>query len=494
MRRLLRNLQLSRLLFVSHLILVICLLAATGYSRYQSEWNSRISHAVEAARNATNPIIDLISFAASGINYTSIKMDTSLKLYQGIEKLLYFEVQARSDYSESNFSFAWSAYNNELWQTRITADDLVSSEARIRKLEQRLIRASEADQTKLSFLLNRANEHYQRLLRDQKLIASSPYQRPDIAVDQYRLNPEEQTLELALSLRNKNGGTIWLQFDASELLSLRGEVLSNIAREGLIALLISMALILWATRWIVRPLKRLSATMDQDIQEIDLTDLPELVRNDEIGVLARRFDVLVRRSNEQFYELQQLSAVDTLTGLGSRYLYDTTGDSLLKQSRRNGTVFGMLVCDIDNFKAYNDYFGHSAGDLALKQVGRILGDSLHRQTDLAFRYGGEEFVILLQVSSVSEALNIAERIRKAVYDAGIPHPANTDIEVISVSMGIATACPDNPMLPLSLADIFRLADQALYRAKHNGRNRIVTATATDRQLPGINGGTTSEAS
>jgi diguanylate cyclase (GGDEF)-like protein len=182
-----------------------------------------------------------------------------------------------------------------------------------------------------------------------------------------------------------------------------------------------------------------------------------------------------RRTNElqgANAELERLSREDSLTGLANRRCFDPRLREEWLRARRAGEQLSLVLCDIDHFKAYNDRYGHSAGDEALRRVAGVLGSSLRRPGDLAARYGGEEFVLLLPGIGASEAERFAQEIREHVLELAIPHEASPR-GCVTLSFGIATHTADNPWPAPDL--LFKAADQALYRAKDLGRDRVELA-------------------
>lgn len=165
----------------------------------------------------------------------------------------------------------------------------------------------------------------------------------------------------------------------------------------------------------------------------------------------------------------QSSLRDALTGIGNRAAMTTCLERELKLSQRHQQSFSILIVDIDFFKRINDSYGHSTGDEVLKSVAETLQLEL-RETDQIFRFGGEEFVALLNNTNLANAHITAERLRKRI--ACTPVPANSTIEV-TISIGISEA-GDNDT-PESL---FQRADEALYTAKHKGRNRVEAASVS----------------
>lgn len=171
------------------------------------------------------------------------------------------------------------------------------------------------------------------------------------------------------------------------------------------------------------------------------------------------------RLAEDALALSKLSRIDAMTNLGNRRAFDDR----LAEMQRDGTPFALLIIDVDHFKAFNDRYGHIAGDVCLQQVGRILGESSVRPGDLVARYGGEEFVVLLSECAQDEAMRVADRICHRVADAAIPHRARGDhLDHLTVSIGVATSQLSN-----ATDAILQIADKRLYAGKRMGRNCIV---------------------
>jgi two-component system chemotaxis family response regulator WspR len=165
-------------------------------------------------------------------------------------------------------------------------------------------------------------------------------------------------------------------------------------------------------------------------------------------------------------ELERLTRIDGLTGLGNRRYFDEYLGAEWKRGLRTQTAVSVLMIDVDHFKRYNDAYGHLAGDDVLKRVSGVLQSSANRSTDLAARYGGEEFVIVLTDVTLAGAQHVAERLTEGVRDLAIPHGEGR----ISVSIGVATMLPEEGGSP---DDLVKAADLALFRAKAEGRDRVV---------------------
>jgi len=169
-------------------------------------------------------------------------------------------------------------------------------------------------------------------------------------------------------------------------------------------------------------------------------------------------------------QLEQLATIDSLTGIPNRRSIDDTLQREWLKAMRASEALAVMMIDIDHFKNYNDFYGHQAGDECLKQVAHALRASLRRPTDYIGRYGGEEFLILLTHSDWDKAKNMVEKIFEAIRLLNLPHLASPTSAVVTISAGI------NVMIPtpkLSISSLIHHADEALYQAKHNGRNQFV---------------------
>ena len=162
---------------------------------------------------------------------------------------------------------------------------------------------------------------------------------------------------------------------------------------------------------------------------------------------------------------------DSLTGLLNRRMFDEMAEAWFAQTLRLGVPFSLVLFDIDHFKRLNDSFGHQAGDNVLREIARCVRNRLSRQGDRVFRIGGEEFAVLASASDDQQIFALMEMIRKEVADLGLPHPDGAD-KVVTISLGglLVRDCCD-----MSFDEAFRRADEALYSAKAQGRNRSILA-------------------
>ncbi|MBK1718280.1 diguanylate cyclase [Thiocystis violacea] len=173
-------------------------------------------------------------------------------------------------------------------------------------------------------------------------------------------------------------------------------------------------------------------------------------------LLARAYDRLRRQA-----------VFDALTSIPNRRFFIEQLVHELRRGRRERMPLSLLICDIDYFKGYNDTFGHQAGDRCLCAVAELLRDSLHRGSDFCARYGGEEFVVVLPNTDLAGAVRIGEQIREAIAGLGIRHPASPH-GVVTISIGVA----DDVAGEHDHEELIHRADEALYRAKELGRDRV----------------------
>ena len=203
-------------------------------------------------------------------------------------------------------------------------------------------------------------------------------------------------------------------------------------------------------------------------QRLREQQLVDLVRQRTSELETRGLEL--RRINE---ELTRLSYHDPLTDLANRrmLLERLHGEWDLALAR--GTHLAFVLFDLDSFKAYNDKRGHLAGDDCLREIGRRIDAELHKPNDTAGRYGGEEFGVVLPGQTLAQAMETAERIRRAVEHADLPHPG-TPQGVVTISVGVASMLP---RAGFSAELLIAAADAALYRAKAGGKNRVEAASS-----------------
>jgi diguanylate cyclase (GGDEF)-like protein/PAS domain S-box-containing protein len=204
-------------------------------------------------------------------------------------------------------------------------------------------------------------------------------------------------------------------------------------------------------------------TGDQNLYVGVLRDITERKRNEAELKKAR---AQLQQANEKLLEQAR---TDALTGLANRRHFDETLDLEIRRSgRATDAALSLILCDIDHFKLYNDSNGHVAGDRCLQQVAAVMQTVCKRAGDLVARYGGEEFAVILPATSAENALIVAERLRQAVWDRDMPHTQSRVADRITLSIGVATLSSGERTQTQKFT---AMADEALYMAKANGRNR-----------------------
>jgi diguanylate cyclase (GGDEF)-like protein len=167
--------------------------------------------------------------------------------------------------------------------------------------------------------------------------------------------------------------------------------------------------------------------------------------------------------------LEKLAMIDSLTEIANRRRYDTQLESEWRRCARSGSPLSLMIIDVDHFKAYNDNFGHAAGDRVLRSIALAMSGQVGRPGDLVARYGGEEFAILLPLTERRAARLMAEELRCLVEGLHLAHPHSPVAPVVTISIGGMTLIPTGGQV---LPELFNRADAALYEAKRQGRNRV----------------------
>ncbi|WP_392478283.1 EAL domain-containing protein [Nostoc sp. C110] len=175
-------------------------------------------------------------------------------------------------------------------------------------------------------------------------------------------------------------------------------------------------------------------------------------------------------------ELQRLACSDGLTQVGNRRCFDDTFNTQWQRLEREQGSLSLILCDVDYFKLYNDTHGHLAGDDALRQVAKVISQTVKRPADLVARYGGEEFAVILPNTDIEGAIAVARDIQTNISALKMPHPHSQVSEFITLSLGVATITPHSQLSP---ATLIAAADQGLYQAKAQGRNCVVQINCQD---------------
>ncbi|MBU1659378.1 diguanylate cyclase [bacterium] len=192
---------------------------------------------------------------------------------------------------------------------------------------------------------------------------------------------------------------------------------------------------------------------------------PRLRENLLVGYDVIMHDITDKKINEE------LLVTDGLTHIYNRRYFNDIFPRMIKSAQRDGGYLSFLILDVDNFKLYNDTYGHQAGDKALIAVANVLNESLNRGDDFCFRLGGEEFGVLYKSSNEEDAYLFAQKFRKNIMALNIQHEKNENEGVLTASFGLVSLKGDEL---LSNDEMYKIADEYLYRAKKEGRNRVVS--------------------
>lgn len=272
-------------------------------------------------------------------------------------------------------------------------------------------------------------------------------------------------IELTLSL-----GSLGQAFADRSLLIVTLGVLKALAIAALVVAIFH--------RVITRPLLQVHAAIAaSDPQRPGQWPKPRLKghSNDELGHLVESLDDLLKAFQhglDQRDRFHQISTVDGLTGIANRRRFDSFLIDSWQRARRTRTPLSVIFIDIDNFKDFNDRYGHVSGDDTLRAVANALSETVNRSTDLVARYGGEEFVCVLPETDLEGARRVARRIREAILALAIPHAGSPGNDRVTASLGVASAVPDEA--GMTCEALLEQADRQLYRAKHRGRDQIAS--------------------
>ncbi|MEG5163488.1 diguanylate cyclase [Microcoleus sp. AT3-A2] len=218
---------------------------------------------------------------------------------------------------------------------------------------------------------------------------------------------------------------------------------------------------------------------DKTLTWISINSQPlfQMNQSQPYGVVTTFADITERKQAEEMLRNQAqrdrlIAATDGLTQVANRRCFDEQLQSEWQRLNQGQNLLSLIMLDVDYFKRYNDCYGHQAGDICLVKVASSAAQAVKRSSDLFARYGGEEFAAILPNTDADGAIAVAESIREAIRDLGIPHEQSDVSAIVTVSMGIATVIPTAEISP---DELIALADQALYDAKRQGRDRYKSA-------------------
>jgi len=224
-----------------------------------------------------------------------------------------------------------------------------------------------------------------------------------------------------------------------------------------------------------RQLRTMNSLLRESIQRAEYANHALLASERQLTAYSKNLERLViertRELDEANRKLLVLSEHDGLTGVANRRKFDEVWQAEWLRALRQNSPLSVIMADIDYFKAYNDCYGHQAGDACLKNVARAIEAQAQRSGELVARYGGEEFVVVLPNVTETDAWRVAEAIRSDVEALAIPHARNPAAAVVTLSLGVAGCVPDLD-LDIDAASLLAEADKRLYTAKEHGRNQV----------------------
>ena len=257
-----------------------------------------------------------------------------------------------------------------------------------------------------------------------------------------------------------------------------------------VAVAIAIGAIILITYWITKPILIVgkaaqaiaAGQLEQQVATGCVVEINQLIRsfNDMASQLKTSFKALAQTNQtlesqveQRTAQLQTLAMTDSLTQVFNRRGFDFFLNSTWEEACQTQHPLSLIFCDIDHFKSYNDTYGHVTGDHCLQAIAALLNQYIKPSSNLLVgRYGGEEFVLVLPNTSATVATHMAEEIRHQIVTLAIPH-SGSPLGYITASFGVASQIPNRTSRPV---DLVRRADNALYTAKHSGRNQIVMAT------------------
>lgn len=276
------------------------------------------------------------------------------------------------------------------------------------------------------------NDPYVKVLDIDQTLAALNH-----TVDQLR--QERDDLEIALTTAVEHGDAIESQLELANR-QLQREVTER--------------------RAIEKQLRNLVATISQKSRDLEVV----------LQTITEHSDQMDLQWLGRYIESESIARSDPLTGLANRRMLDESMAREWSRARRQRQSVGMLLCDVDFFKSFNDRHGHQAGDACLVRIAETLKQKLHREGDLIARYGGEEFVLLLPDTDPVGAVRVANSIQDAFEQLAIPHE-DSPWGRITLSIGAAAIMPNHENESALFSDV----DRRLYKAKQQGRNRVVAA-------------------
>ncbi|GAM61099.1 hypothetical protein JCM19232_4041 [Vibrio ishigakensis] len=299
---------------------------------------------------------------------------------------------------------------------------------------------------------------------------------PDLMVEVM----DAQTLEVSRYIYSNGVPIILLESYYPRNISLQGKLAVQTALIASVILGVLLLVVQWYVLQVVvlAPISKLKETASSITENQNYRQRTSIETKDEIGGLSLQLNNMLdaietreEKLQEAMRELKHLSVTDSLTKIPNRLRFDSASRTEWRRMSRDRMPLSIIMCDVDYFKQYNDYYGHIGGDDCLVTIANALAKSVARPADLVARYGGEEFVLLLPNTDIKGAEFIAEKVMNKIAELNIAHSKSDVADHVTVSMGISSVIPNSGK---SLRQLLTHADDALYEAKLTGRNRYVS--------------------
>ena len=456
-------------LVVVFLFFEIFIIAGMSYHQYHEQWKLIVTQAIENKKDISQQLENVIALSVEGNNYGNIYLPSFVNRLKATSSLIYLEADGLSD-GMSKYQFAYHRDIGKTWRQHYPDGYIQILNEKINKLTAYLSE-SQSNKVKIKYLLQRAIDEKKKYvinLENQSNMANFNY-RIDY-IDECFIDEDEFYLSMTIRTTNKNGGEVTFVYDLFELKNLRDNIVQTIFVDSILLLFITFLMVIVIAHWIITPIEKLTKYLSKDVVKIDIDSIPGLASQDEVGDLARGFRSLISNTYIYLEHIETLSNRDSLTNLFNRRYFDEIIDNVIARAKRNGTSLAFLYVDIDNFKQYNDNYGHDSGDKVLKEVAQVFLELAQRPDDHCFRFGGEEFLIVSINDTPEKDLAQAEAIRQKIESLSIEHLYNEELKCITVSVGICSVFNMNK--PFKAKDAIRYADKELYRAKISGKNKV----------------------
>lgn len=458
-------------LLAVYIITISLIVFGLSFHQYTQQYITIKKQITHYKVDLSQRFISEISSSIAGNNYSNLMLPMFTRLLKQTPSLLSLEINGLSDKND-NFKIIYSSKLNKIWRSTYPDGHLKELEFKKVKLTQRL-QKNDDETIKINYLLARIEdqliEYYESYSFNKK---HSKINNIDESIVTSKLDLDTWQLQIKLPTINQNKGTLFFLYDVNELKDIKENLIQSFYLQILITIIMSIILVTLLTIWLLRPIEKLTEfILNTPIQVGDRLNVPFSKQNDEIGKLAKTFGTLINQIRNDFQRIELLTIKDPLTQLFNRRYYNEQAPKELLRAKRNKHFFSFLYIDIDNFKKYNDFYGHIMGDNALKLVAKSFHQTL-RKEDICIRLGGEEFLIILTTPTAEIAFNIAEKIRSDIQSLNIKHVKNLHYNVLTVSIGIASLPPFEKHYQINTDVLLKVADNQLFRSKKSGRNQV----------------------